>query len=68
MVKGSKVVNEQSDISDHSNIIDIKSVALEHSKKFCKLSKTIRKAKKVSQVSGASKNPNSPLHNEKTKT
>ena len=37
------------------------------SKKFCKLSDTIRQAKKVLQVGGASKNSTSPLYHETTK-
>ena len=50
------------------NIIDIKSVPLEHAKTSCKLSKTIRQAKKVSQVGGAGKNSTSPLYSETTKS
>ena len=37
------------------------------SKKFCKLFDTIRQAKKVSQVGGASKNSTSPLYHETSK-
>ena len=37
------------------------------SKKFRKLSDTIRQVKKVSQVGGASKTPTSSLYHEKTK-
>ena len=50
------------------NIIDIKSVIIELPKTSHKLSKTIKRAKNVSQISGACKNSTSPLYTETTKT
>ena len=46
-----------------TNIIDIKSIAIEHPKTSLKLSKTIKQDKKVFQV-GTDKNSNSPLYQE----
>ena len=42
--------------------MDIKSVTIEYPKTSRKLFKTIRQAKKVSQISGAGKDYTSPLY------
>ena len=52
---------------ENPDTADIKSVTIEHSKTSRKLSKVIRQAEKVSEVSGTGKNFDSPLHSE-TKT
>ena len=53
---------------ENPNIINIKSVTIEHPKTSRKLSKTIKQAKKFSQVGGAIKNFTSPLYGAATKT
>ena len=65
-VKRSKIITQQRNIPENPNIIDIKSVDIEHSKTSHKLSKTKRQAKKVFQE-GAGKNFYSPLCSETTK-
>ena len=60
LVKRSKIITQQRNIPENHNIIDIKSVHIEHSKTSHKLSKTKRQAKKVFQE-GAGKNSYSPL-------
>ena len=49
------------------NIVDIKSVIIEHSKNLHKLFRVIRQAKNISNVSGAYENSDIPLKSE-TKT
>ena len=66
LVKRSKIITQQRNIPENHNIIDIKSVHIEHSKTSHKLSKTKRQAKKVFQE-GAGKNSYSPLCSETTK-
>ena len=66
LVKRSKIITQQRNIPENPNIIDIKSVDIEHSKTSHKLSKTKRQAKKVFQE-GAGKNSYSPLCSETTK-
>ena len=66
MVKQSKIINQQPKTLEIPNIIDTKSITIEH-QTSCKLSKTIWQAKKVSQACGAGKNSTSPLYNEMTK-
>ena len=68
MVKRSKIIAEQPKTIKNPNIIDIKSVTIEEPKPSCKLSKTIRQAEKISQVSGAGKYPTSPLNIKTTKS
>ena len=53
---------------ENQNIIDTKSVTIEHPKTFRNLSKTIKQAKQVFQVDGAGKNSISPLYSKTTKT
>ena len=60
MVKRSKIITYQLKTMENPDIVDIKSVIIEHLKSLHKLSKTIRQAAKVSQV-GTEKNSNSPL-------
>ena len=48
--KQSEIVTQQPKTFENPNIVDIKSVIIEHPKSSHKLSKTIRKAEKVSQV------------------
>ena len=50
LVKRPKIITQQPNTIENPNIIDIKSVTIEHPKTSCKLSKTIRQAKKFSQV------------------
>ena len=52
---------------ENLRIIDTKLVTIEHPKTYHKLSKTIRKAKKFSQVVGASKNYYSTIYSETIK-
>ena len=66
LVKRSKIITQQRNIPENHNIIDIKSVHIEHSKTSHKLSKTKRQAKKVFQE-GAGKNSYSPLCSKTTK-
>ena len=63
LTKQSKVIFQQPKTVENPNIVDIKSVFIEHSKTSCKLSKT----EKVPQVIGVEKNSTSPLHSETTK-
>ena len=49
-VKQSKIITQQPKTFENPNIVDIKSVIIEHPKTSHKLSKTIRLAEKVSQV------------------
>ena len=65
-VKRSRIITQQLKTSENANIVDIKSVIIEHPKTSCKLSKTIRQAEKVSHV-GSSKSSNSPLDSETKK-
>ena len=60
--KPSKLITQQSKTLEKPDIADIKSVITEHPKTSHKLSKTIRQAEKVSQVSGADKNSDSSLY------
>ena len=61
LVKQSKVITQQPKTIQNRNIIDIKSVNIEHPKTSRNLSKTIRQARMVSQVDGAGKNWSRPL-------
>ena len=67
-MKQSNIITQQPKTLENPNIIDIKSVTIEHPKTSNKLSKTIRQAKKVSQVGGAGKNCSSPVYSETTKS
>ena len=64
MVKRSKIITQKPKAIKNPNIFDMKSVTIEYLKTSRKLSKTIRQAKKVFQVSGAGKNYNSPLYSD----
>ena len=66
-MKRSKIIIQQTKNLENSNIVNLKSVSIEHFKTSCKLSKAIRQAEKVSQVSGVCKNSDSPLYNETKK-
>ena len=50
MVKPSKVITQQPKTKENSNIIDIKSITVEHPKTSCKLSKITRQTKNVSTI------------------
>ena len=65
-MKQSKIITQQPKSIENPNIIDIKSVPIEHPKTLHKLSKTIRQAKKIFRV-GAAKNPNNHFYSETTK-
>ena len=53
-VKQLKIITMQAKTFENPNIVDIKSVIIEYPKTSHKLSKSIRQAEKVSQVSSAS--------------
>ena len=61
-----KIFTQQPKLMENPNIIDLKSVTVEHPKTSQKVSKT-KKAKKVSQVVDADKISSSPLYSEATK-
>ena len=67
-MKQSNIITQQPKTLENPNIIDIKSVTIEHLKTSNKLSKTIRQAEKVSQVGGAGKNCSSSVYSEPTKS
>ena len=50
LVKRSKLITQQPKTFENPNVLEIKSVTIEHPKISCKLSKTIRQAVKVSQA------------------
>ena len=69
LVKRSKIIiTQQPETIEKQNIIDIKSVTIEHPKTSCKLSKINRQAKKVSQLGDAGRNLTSCLYSETAKT
>ena len=55
LVNWSKIITQQPKSLENPNIIEIKSVIIEHQKTSRKLSKVTRQAVKVSQVSGSGK-------------
>ena len=63
LVKGLKIIIQQLKATENPNIVDIKSVIIEHPKTSHKLTPTIRQAKKVCQV-GFCKSSNSSLNRE----
>lgn len=65
-MKRSEIITQQRKALENPSTIDIKAVTVEHPKCSRKLSKSIRQAEKVSQVSGADKNSNSSLYIETT--
>ena len=67
LVKWWKIIAQQPKAFENANIVNIKSVTIEHPKTSCKLSKTIKQAEKISQVSVAGKNSDSPLYSETEK-
>ena len=68
MVKQSKIITPQPKTIENPNVIDKKSVTLEHPKISHNLSKSLRQAKKIPQVSSAGKNSTSLLYKKRTKT
>ena len=66
MIKRSKIVTDQPKNFENPNIVETKSVPIEHPKTPRKLSTTIRQAEKVSQV-GTSKSSNNSLYSETKK-
>ena len=68
LVKRSKIITKQTKHIENPNIIDIKLATIKFSKTFHKLSKTIRKTKKVSQAGCAGKDSFSSLNSKTTKT
>ena len=65
-MKRSEIITQQRKALENPSTIDIKAVTVEHPKCSRKLSKSIRQAEKVSQVSDADKNSNSSLYIETT--
>ena len=61
-VKQWKIITQQQKYFENSIIADVKSVIIEHPKRSHKLSKTIRKTEKVSQIGS-----NSSLHSDTKK-
>ena len=51
-----KIISQQPKAIENQNIVDIKSVNIEYPKTLNKVSKSIRQAKKVSQISCTGKN------------
>ena len=66
--RSNTIITQQPKTIENPNIIDISSFTIEHLKTSRKLSKSIRQAEKVSQVSGADKNSTSPLYSETKKS
>ena len=64
MVTRSKLISQQPKALENLNIVNTKSTIAEHPKTYHKLFKTIKQAEKLSQVSGAYKNSNSPFYSE----
>ena len=62
-----KIITQQPNLIENSNVIELKSVTLEHPKTSHKLSKTIKQAKKFSEIVGACKHSTSLLYREITK-
>ena len=67
MVKRSKIITQQPKTIKRPKIVDIKPVIIEHPRTLYKLSKAIRQAEKVSEVSGTGKTSDSPLYSEMKK-
>ena len=66
LVKWWKIITQQPETFENSNIFDIRLVIIEHLKTSCRLSKTKRQAEKVSQVDSGERS-NSPLYSETKK-
>ena len=66
-MKRLKICTQQPKTSENTNIADIKSDTIEHSKNFRKLSKAVRQTEKVSQVIDAGKNCFNSLYTEAKK-
>ena len=64
LVTRSKRISQQPKTLENLNIVNTKSAIAEHPKTYHKLFKTIKQAEKLSQVSGAYKNSNSPFYSE----
>ena len=67
MVKRSKLFTQQPKTVEKPNIITIRSVTIEPPEISCKVSKTRRQAKNVSQVGASGKKSASPVYSETTK-
>ena len=65
-MKRSRIITQKPKSVESPNIIDVKSVTIEHPKTSHKLSKTIRQGIKGSQVAGSGKS-SSPLYSKATK-
>ena len=68
MVKRSKIFTQQPKTRKNPIIADIKSVIKEHSQNSHKLSRAIRQAENISQVSGANKNSDITLYSKTKKS
>ena len=66
--KKSKIIAQQAKTIENPNIVDIRSAIIKHPKTSHKLSKSIKQAKKVSQVSGAGKDFERTLYSEASKS
>ena len=60
-MRRSKIITQQPKTLENPDIIDIKSVTIQHPKTSYELSKTIRQAKMISQLASG-KNFNKPLY------
>ena len=59
LIRRSKITTQKVKTFENPNIVDVKSATIEHSETSCKLSRSIRQAKRVSQI-GSGKIYNSP--------
>ena len=66
--KKSKIIGQQAKTIENPNIVDIRSAIIKHLKTSHKLPKSIKQAKKVSQVSGAGKDFERTLYSEASKS
>ena len=66
--KKSKIIGQQAKTTENPNIVDIRSAIIKHLKTSHKLPKSIKQAKKVSQVSGAGKDFERTLYSEASKS
>ena len=64
LIKESKIFCKQPNTVVNPNIVDIKSVVIEHLETSHNLFKAIRRVEKVSKVSGTSKTSDGPLSSE----
>ena len=66
--KKSKIIAQQAKTIENPNIVDIRSAIIKHPKTSHKLSKSIKQAKKFSQISGAGKDFERTLYSEASKS